>query len=821
MVKTKRNLLLVILSVVFALTLISFVAAKPVNAEDSAITMKEVASVRLDHYESDGRSGIRFTGYVDKDVVLSEAVDGVFAETDTYAGIIVAKGAVDVADLTHELLSADDYIDVPAARFDPYNDTELGRAFNAVIWGIPEVAYAQTLTARAYIYDNGTYTYSDNICARSLAQVASGVLVNDNPVGEDLLLLQQYVDGANAQVLVNGVAFGADEYTMDVEVMQYETISVDLNYEGFTFVLETLSEDVSIDGKDIIANNLTESAVVYITVGTRVYTLNIKVIEFADLNREGGILADFDEPGYINYVSKNLTNGGDQGGRITMLTGKALADENIGAETGVLKFWAEDYDRIDVMFQETFQLNEITNLYIKYRTNKAADGTRDSQFRYDLLGTDGARLGSSYLYITNAIVNEWVTLGIPVSTFSAYNQNLDIGGIHLYWIKGTHYVDEIGCVKGVWEDTELNDGVVADFNEEKYIFNVISGNNSGPAGVPSILLGEEATAVGADSGVVSVALNNWNFFDIKVQETFKLSEIDSITLKVKYSNYQNLRFALYDADGVDLRPYTVGEDDTKTFTKSFSEGGGVPKITTILTGTNPVNTTFLKSYQALTDNEWATISIPSYMLTKVYEADREVATIRIYNNIGSVQQLYLDEIKINKIVSDEVNALVAEDFNGLDVVGKPYVLASSVQYDVDFYTGSLGALYGAKSGVIAFNGSGYFNIHMPVAPTYSISETGGIYITMKHSNASQNIGQMRLYLYDEAGNAIIAGKYFREFDAKYTDGMTTDWVTVEITAARLAALGATTDVKIGKFVINSISAGIICVDEIGYLAKAE
>jgi hypothetical protein len=196
MVKSKKSILILILSAIFAFALISFVAARPVSADTSAITMKETASVRID---PDGRNGIRFTGYVSEDVVLDE---------DTFAGIIVAKGNVEAPTIN------DDVIDVKADRFDPANDGIFGRAFNAVIYDIITDrvnASAQDLTARAYVCDNGEYIYSDNVCIRSLAQVASKVIIADDPNVEDLKVLKGYVDAANPVLKIGDVVLSDTE----------------------------------------------------------------------------------------------------------------------------------------------------------------------------------------------------------------------------------------------------------------------------------------------------------------------------------------------------------------------------------------------------------------------------------------------------------------------------------------------------------------------------------------------------------------------------------------------------------------------------------
>ena len=673
-------------------------------------------------------------------------------------------------------------------------------------------AYATELTARAYFKVDGVKTYVSNPQTRSIWGVAADAYVKDPSVmiGEEFLLAKYFKDivevdsplsiDQNGEILEQGVAFEGIEDT-DKLFLSSTPLSMKNGYVTGK-VLMGLNEETIYN-----MYKITDDGVLY------VYNLNYVFAPFIDREIGDNVLADFNEAGYFSSVT-NISTDSSCGSHALILE-EDLEAEGVDAETGVLKLNAKSYFKVKVDLQKTFKLVDIEKIYMKASYSKIASG---SEFRILLFDKDGNEVGK-LLDTPIPVPNQNTLIFKNSSEFISrgYNSNTEIYAIELYCIAGVAYFDEIGFIEDMYIDADIDENVVADFNEEEYIFNVESFSSSSTPGAATILLGENATAVGANSGVVAVeSLSNWNNFDIKVQKPFKLGEIDSIVLKIKYSNYQNLRFALLDANDVDLRPFVNGSP-----TLSFSEGGSVPKISTILSDAGAMAASFLKDYQALTDKEWATVVIPSYVLTRVYETDREVAKIRFYNNVGTTQSIYIDEIKAMKLVSGEANPLAAEDFNGFDSIGKSYVIASDEQYNVEYLIGSLAASHNATSGIISYYGEGYFNIHMPVAPTYTLDETGGLYITIKHSNATQNIGQMRLYLYDEAGNAIMTGKYFSEVDAKYTNDMTTDWVTVEFTAEKLASLGAITNKKIGKFVINSVSAGTICVDEIGYLAKAQ
>ena len=337
MVKTKRNLLLIILSVVFALTLISFVAAKPVNAEASVITMKETASVRID---PDGRNGIRFTGYVGYDVELDE---------DTFAGIIVAKGDVEAPVVT------DDVIDVKAERFDEVNNSGAGRAFNAVIWDIPQVAYAQDLTARAYICDNGVYTYSDNVLTRSLAEVASKVIIADNPVGEDLTTLEGYIDGAKP-VLSIGETTLLEDGTNEITIVAGETATIAVAPAKIAFEVyaDANSKSISISDNVITATAFdTNVQTIMIDIGSKTYVVDITIEKWVDTNLATNVLFDFDEAEYIYAVQK-----GDNSGEGT--------NTNFTVSNGVLNVSAANYSVTKFNF-EPVRLGDTNGIYVKVK----------------------------------------------------------------------------------------------------------------------------------------------------------------------------------------------------------------------------------------------------------------------------------------------------------------------------------------------------------------------------------------------------------------------------------------------------------------------
>ena len=390
MVKTKRNLLLVILSVVFAFTLISFVAVKPVNAEETAvIAMKETASIRLDHYESDGRNGIRFTGYVGKDVVLSTPVDGEFLSTDTYAGIIVTRGVVEAEELTHE----DDIIDVVAYRYDPDKNTETAKAFNAVIYNIPESAYAQDLTARAYLYSNGTYTYSDEVCTRTLAGVASHVLVEDEPTPEDRVVLESYVNAVNPVLKIGDTVINEGfDNVLTMKSGDILPITVEPADYAYEINIEEECRGIKIENNMLKAIGGTESQQLYVDIAGKFCAVTVNVEPWDDEDLADGVLLDFNEEG---YVSKVLNLDSVRPISATAITGEeAMA---LGSNDGLLHVRAQSYGAFEFEFDEPVTVADCGGLYFRMRTDIPLHNNRLMHVQISFKKTDGTYTTVTYL----------------------------------------------------------------------------------------------------------------------------------------------------------------------------------------------------------------------------------------------------------------------------------------------------------------------------------------------------------------------------------------------------------------------------------------
>ena len=551
MVKAKRNLLLIILSVVFALTLISFVAAKPVNAEASVITMKETASVRID---PDGKNGIRFTGYVSRDVELDE---------DTFAGIIVGKGEYAVEDLTVE----GDVIDVKAERFDPANSTDAVVAFNAVIWDIPQVAYAQDLTARAYVCDAGVYTYSDSVLTRSLAQVASKSIVEDNPVGEDLTVLNGYVDGANPVLTIGDkVLSDSEDNYIEIPATESATINIEPANISFSAKADVNSNSIAVEGNVIktVGANAAEQLVM-IDLGSKFYIVNVTITDWVDTNIKENVLADYDEAGYIYTASS------PDSAKITWLNA-GQASQAVGAESGALCVTSFGYASVTLNFNKTINVKECGTLYLKVKHNLAEkynNATSTFYIKVRIIDENGEQKEIAALY-SNAVdyastnykheVNTWTYWSFTNIDFTKnanWSEVTKISGLNFYLIAPMDlWIDEIGLSKS-------DENVYADFNEKEDVAGITGGNTT-------ILMPEDAdypVGLGATSGVVKVdtfqSTSVWSYAPEKVLKTENLSKIILRIYIPIHPTHWNKQ--------VDLHFYVNGDEYKKTWER-FDRG---------------------------------------------------------------------------------------------------------------------------------------------------------------------------------------------------------------------------------------------------------
>ncbi len=147
----KKIILSLILTLV--ITFVSFtVFLKNVKAESSvSITMTNGASIRLDN-----PSGLRFQAFV----------DGVATGNEVSYGMVFYNGFIN----TNDLIVDAEKLDVHCAET---NELKEDGSFAVSMVNFPSRAYANSISARAYIKVDGEYIYSDNSVTRSIYEVAS------------------------------------------------------------------------------------------------------------------------------------------------------------------------------------------------------------------------------------------------------------------------------------------------------------------------------------------------------------------------------------------------------------------------------------------------------------------------------------------------------------------------------------------------------------------------------------------------------------------------------------------------------------------------
>ena len=484
MVKSKRNLLLVVLSVVFAFAVISFASAKSVKAAEAtttAISMSAETEVRA--VIGGNVNGLRFTAYLSEDVEIDK---------DTYAGIIVGRGVYEAADLTID----SDVVDVKAQVFhaDREGTPEGYIAFNAVIYKIAENnAFTQDLTARAYICDAGEYIYSDTVCVRSLAQAASNVLATQELTVEEKAIVASFVDGANATVSIGGTVLNADAAN-NINLMATKSGEVTVEPANIACKVTGLASNkyLTVDGNTFTATgrdttNKVGTQVFEVEVGSKVYTVNVAIDRYVDANLAKNVLYDFDEagteysidnsfdyPAYLNHKE----DGTLEVDAVNSYAGARIPINNIKL-SDVSGFY------ITAKWESKYQWNEagsISNMYvgISYTKSNGEAGTLEKVIAYTQF--------SKFIYSSAG----W--FDFPILTYDlvvTHKLPLDatIQKISIYGSKPSlYYIDEVG----VYGDLD-NPNVILNFDKaqekvfpvKRFISSTIYPAGSVPSTVPT------------------------------------------------------------------------------------------------------------------------------------------------------------------------------------------------------------------------------------------------------------------------------------------------------------------------------------------------
>ena len=213
-----------ILCSVFSIFLAAVMLLAPMGVwaeSDNGIHM-EGAQIRIT-----GVQGLRFVGNVEK-----ERYELTFGENANFGIIMIPKSLIgEGEEITVD--TADIRI-VPAKYL--MEETATSYRFNAVLTNIPTNFYGTELVARAYVFTNGTYVYSEQI-SRSIKIVADLILAPDSgasteevavankilaiykQVGNDILIDAENIFGADpdALQLVEDFSLAPNEYYVKVE----------------------------------------------------------------------------------------------------------------------------------------------------------------------------------------------------------------------------------------------------------------------------------------------------------------------------------------------------------------------------------------------------------------------------------------------------------------------------------------------------------------------------------------------------------------------------------------------------------------------------
>ncbi len=769
-----RNLLLVVLSVMFAFALISFVATKSVNATDNTITANDLQVVDTCQIRAQGdeRDGIRFTALVSEKAYESLGSEAI------RAGVIVAKDNVSLENLNHEDLDpVTGYIDVEAVVWDESKNDPLtgAKAFNAVIYGL-EGNYNTLLTARAYIQlKDSSYVYSEDVTTRSIAGVASELLANGSYTSDTEQTYRDYINEVDSIIKVNDEVV-ADGESLTLDVGQTLNVSVEPSnlvptiglYDDSCFVVDRVDDCTVITAKKATAgeNN------VQIVLGTKRIDLNVTVNEFVDNNRADGILVDFDEAGYESLVSVNPRY--ERSFYPQVLTGESA----LGANSGILGSKIGTYEFVAIELPEPIGLSNELGLYIKLKylgsyadlyvdfldENKESINTTATEFSDILVGEltfDGKQPADTDDWDSLFLSTKFISKKFDTSIAIKYISFVRYGTPEIS--TPDFYLDEIGLVgKTNWVDENVADEtILADFNENEYLHNVTSSSTNNTSTM-SILTGDAALAQGAptSSGVLYYHTGNDTLSTIHVMfnKTFARSSVKGIKITFKTSMLGSMYFGLLDAEGNHLGDATKG-------------------------GTNAQRNRLVSQItnHPLTNGAWNTLYIPIDVLNvmKGNEA-KDVGGLEFYLNY-TTGAIIIDEITTysqysrDMLPDDESLAPnVLADFNDpcyeyytigkihSDSANRTDVLTASSEYTA---TG-----VDATSGVLQAKATSYYGTTTFFAKSFNLSNADYLYIIAK-SNKSLNAGSATvnkvkdIQFIDANGNIIngVAQKTFYEF----------------------------------------------------------
>ena len=171
------------------------------------LTTSNKIVVRGASVRTTGNAGIKF-----------DAVVGDYDTTNVTAyGIAIAYGSVSVSDdfKVGGTIGGKAVLSTTVDELDGTNE------FHIVLYNVPNTAYVQDVTARAFVIDNGEYVYGEAVAVRNLAEVSLKAL-NDGETGDLLTTVASYI-GSNYK---KGYENYAGNYVLNSALYCYDPIEL-------------------------------------------------------------------------------------------------------------------------------------------------------------------------------------------------------------------------------------------------------------------------------------------------------------------------------------------------------------------------------------------------------------------------------------------------------------------------------------------------------------------------------------------------------------------------------------------------------------------
>jgi hypothetical protein len=434
----KRGILLISLSLLFAFAVASFVVMKPASADTEVVSIKESAQIAF--Y---GEKSIKFTG---------SASESLAYDADTYAGVLVAKAELSASELTAE---TKDVINIPATNYVSANGK---KEFSAVVSDIAEEDYSKTYTARAYVCDNGEYTYSANVVQRTFTQIASKVFAEDfeTLLFEERAELRAIVEKANPVVKVNGqVLDDSIENVVSIVAGEQATITVEPANLTLFVNAEKDNKTITLTGNKIGVGKTAIGVAdyIYVDIGAKFYMIAVNTGYWHDPSLANtNVIANFNSAKALASIIDGTANGAGFNTSIDYVAKDSEEGKAIGATSGVAKVNAEAWDVADFKLRTPTKVSEFSGAYIKFKMPEAFEfDSMDKSNGIMYIRVNEVSRAVAYTMLRSYVktAGGWNTLA-----FTNYDLRKNFGltddsvietfGLMPVYKGCTYYVDEVG-----------------------------------------------------------------------------------------------------------------------------------------------------------------------------------------------------------------------------------------------------------------------------------------------------------------------------------------------------------------------------------------